>query len=248
MLNLDLTHLLSRDASNFNNREKFVCNLRNWRNIAPEHVVERLENFRSEGSKLYEREDFLWMGIISAATTVQGVKSNEYMTRNSNVDARSFSSFLKANDRDAYTKNLIGAKSDSNEIGSLEKLKKMQISLKSLTTRDEKIDALKKSRLKGFGPKYARNFWMDFCDPEFVDGTFALDSRLQKFIAVVWPHFDSKEGKKLIGAAVGDENLYGKIEYAMNEIAKEAGVTSWDMDRLLFLLLENEEGLPAFLK
>ena len=152
-----------------------------------------------------------------------------------------------------------GPKSDSNfrvkrivesfnEIGSLEKLKKMQIDLKSLPTRDEKIDALKKSKLKGFGPKYTRNFWMDFCDPEFVDGTFALDSRLQKFMAVVWPHFDSEEGKKLIGAAVGDENLYRKIENAMNNIAKEADVISWDMDRLLFLLLENKELLPAFLK
>ena len=198
------------------------------------------------------------MGVISAATTVQGVKSREYMIANFDVEAWSFGSFLKEKARVAYTKNLIGAKSDSNfrvkrivesfnEIGSLENLKKMQIDFKTLRTRDEKIDALKKSKLKGFGPKYARNFWMDFCDPEFVDGTFALDSRLQKFIAVVWPHFDSAEGKKLIGAAVGDENLYRKIEIAMNNIAKEADVISWEMDRLLFLLLENKKLLPAFL-
>ncbi len=141
MLNLSLTHLLSRDASDIEKREKFVRNLRNWREIAPEHVVERLEHFKSEGQKLYEREDFLWMGVISAATTVQGVKSHEYMARNFDFEARSFSSFLKENDRNAYTRTLIGAKSESNfrvirivesfnEIGSLEKLKKMQIDLK----------------------------------------------------------------------------------------------------------------------
>ena len=69
----------------------------------------------------------------------------------------------------------------------------------------------------GIGDKYGRNIWMDLCDPDFRD-SIAIDVRLQK----MYP---------LLGVPTKNYEL---AEAAMLDIASEAGLTGWELDRLLF--------------
>lgn len=75
------------------------------------------------------------------------------------------------------------------------------------------------SAFDGVGPKYARNIMMDVHHPSFRQGFFAIDSRIQKLLPVL-----GYEGTK----------QYGAMEGFLNQLADDAGVDGWDLDRLLY--------------
>jgi hypothetical protein len=81
--------------------------------------------------------------------------------------------------------------------------------------KEAKINLLK--RFHGIGPKYARNIWMTVYDPDFHD-TVAVDLRIKKITKALGYSFETFEE---------EENFY-------QDIAKEAGLSSWELDRLLY--------------
>lgn len=69
----------------------------------------------------------------------------------------------------------------------------------------------------GIGDKYARNVWMDVYHPDFQD-TIAVDLRIKKITKSLGYSFRTYEEEK---------RLY-------QGIAKEAGMSGWEVDRLLY--------------
>lgn len=72
-------------------------------------------------------------------------------------------------------------------------------------------------QFKGIGDKYARNIWMDARHPDFRDKV-ALDQRIRGITDLLGKDFESYEA---------EEAFY-------LEIAEEAGLTGWELDRLLY--------------
>ena len=70
---------------------------------------------------------------------------------------------------------------------------------------------------KGIGPKYARNIMMDVYHPEFRD-SIAIDVRIKGISTVLGVSFSSYEEEEAFYLAV----------------AQEAGLSGWELDRILF--------------
>lgn len=80
---------------------------------------------------------------------------------------------------------------------------------------EAKIEFVK--RFKGIRDKYGRNFWMDVRHPDF-ENKVALDQRIGNITELLGRQFESYEA---------EEQFY-------LEIAEEAGLTGWELDRLLY--------------
>jgi hypothetical protein len=72
-------------------------------------------------------------------------------------------------------------------------------------------------RFYGIGPKYARNIWMDAYHPDFRD-TIAVDLRIRRITKALGYSFRTYEA---------EERFY-------QDIAKDAGLQGWEVDRLLY--------------
>jgi hypothetical protein len=103
--------------------------------------------------------------------------------------------------------------------GGIEATKKMALAQRG---RDAKISFMR--RFHGIGEKYARNIWMDVYHPDFYD-SIAVDERIKKITDAMGYHFSS----------------YRDHEGFYLDIAKEAGLQGWELDRLLYNF--NEEFL-----
>ena len=84
--------------------------------------------------------------------------------------------------------------------------------------RTRKIAFLK--RFDGIGEKYSRNIWMDMYDPDFYDAV-AIDDRIKKVSAALGVSFKRYE----------DHERY------YQSLAKEVGLQSWELDRVLYWFL-----------
>lgn len=103
---------------------------------------------------------------------------------------------------------------------SADDLLELQRSLASMK-RQACIDLLK--LLPGVGDKIARNMLMDVGHPEFMEGAFALDSRLATWLREITGH----------GHTYGSHDTLW-TEDELNTVAKDCALTSWQMDRLIF--------------
>jgi N-glycosylase/DNA lyase len=101
--------------------------------------------------------------------------------------------------------------------------------------KEAKIAFMK--RFYGIGPKYARNIWMDAYHPDFYD-SIAVDLRIKKITEALSYSFKTFEE---------EERFY-------QDIAKEAGLQGWELDRLLYeytdhflavIAASEEEGLTS---
>ncbi|WP_430253119.1 hypothetical protein [Neorhizobium sp. DAR64872/K0K18] len=78
--------------------------------------------------------------------------------------------------------------------------------------------------IPGISDKYARNLMMDVGHPEFMDGSFALDSRILGFL----------EATTGLGHTYSQTSKTKWTENELVAIAHEAGHTAWEVDRLIF--------------
>lgn len=85
----------------------------------------------------------------------------------------------------------------------------------SLQGREEKIEFL--LQFKGIGNKYARNAWMDLHDTDFIN-SIAVDSNINKIL-------------DKLGLSGKD---YLVQERKLVSIAKAAGMSGWELDRILY--------------
>ena len=98
------------------------------------------------------------------------------------------------------------------EMGGLEEARAKAMASKG---KEAKIAFMK--RFANIGPKYARNIWMGVYDSDFRD-TIAVDSRIKKVTKALGRSFKTYEE---------EERFY-------QDIAKEAGLQGWQVDRLLY--------------
>ena len=94
-------------------------------------------------------------------------------------------------------------------------LKAVSAAAISLPNRKEKIEFL--MQFKGIGNKYARNAWMDLHDTDFIN-SIAVDSNINKILAKL--------------GLSGEDYLVQ--ERKLVSIAKAAGMTGWELDRILY--------------
>ncbi|MCS3629018.1 hypothetical protein GGP53_002897 [Salinibacter ruber] len=87
---------------------------------------------------------------------------------------------------------------------------------------EAKMDFMK--QFKGIGDKYARNIWMDARHPDFRD-RIALDQRIRGITELLGKEFSSYEA---------EESFYLSL-------AEEAGLSGWELDRLLYNFTEHFE-------
>jgi hypothetical protein len=85
----------------------------------------------------------------------------------------------------------------------------------SLGTREAKYRFM--DEFKGIGPKYARNVWMDIYDPLFRDAV-AIDERIKSITTALGYSFKT----------------YDEHEAFYRQIAQDARLEPWEMDRLLY--------------
>ena len=76
-------------------------------------------------------------------------------------------------------------------------------------------------QFKGIGGRYARNIWMDARHPDFRD-RIALDQRIRGITELLGREFGSYEA---------EESFYLSL-------AEEAGLSGWELDRLLYNFTE----------
>ena len=99
--------------------------------------------------------------------------------------------------------------------------------LLSTPGRDEKIKLLKS--FAGVGDKYARNILMDVYHPDFRD-SIAIDARIKGLSKMLELEFER----------------YAEHEQFYLDAAHEAGLSGWELDRLLFnFMREVLEGLKG---
>ena len=191
----------------------------------------RLEKLRRDGRRRREREDFLWHALLTSFSTMGNARGYEGLIENEDLYQQlTFGAFsrLSPEQREKRADDVLRkagvrmparkarwlrtAYETIQDLGGLEAGNKHALCLDG---REAKIQFMK--QFNGVGPKYARNIWMDAYDPDFRQAV-AVDQRLQSIT-------------KKIGFEFED---YDKHEAFYLQIAKEAGLDGWDVDRLLF--------------
>lgn len=262
---LSLAELLQTDTAHQQRRARLV-QLIGSRDQAQElhHQADREWEIAAEER---DSSEFLWRGLVRMHTTVQGVRTwRRFIEREAQLPWDYDSIFaLTAIERKQRFSQLVAenAAADNWRVTGLVNsfallptrydLERRQEFLRALQGAEPKIDffdpPVGRKPFPGFGPKYARNFWLDLGDPDVSQEHFAIDSRLQKIIALVWPYLASLEGRLLIRAALSVRELYQALEVPLREIAVEAQTSPWRADRIMFAIFDspNERDFLQFI-
>jgi hypothetical protein len=208
-------------------RDNLIEALRN----TPRSMREKLDSLKPIGQDLSNRADLVWHMLLQS---MSGMGNNRGYARlilneaNYRKVAWETVKVLPKSKRLAHMKSGLAAATVRMPeqkarwlIDNFEKIEHMGgiegalERMRSLKGRAEKTAFFR--QFTGIGDKYGRNIWMDLCDPDFRDA-IAIDVRLKKMYA-------------LLDIATGD---YARAEQMMLDIAQNAGVTGWELDRLLF--------------
>ena len=190
-----------------------------------------LDNLKRWGQEELERPDFVWHILLQSFATWGGARGHEGLIGNQDNYGRVTFAALSKVDADARPLVL-------EEVFLAAKVRYARVKAKLMSRnydivammggpveatkqalaqdgREAKIAFMK--RFHGIGPKYARNIWMDACLPDFHD-TMAIDLRIRKITEALGYSFKTYEA---------EERFY-------QDIAKEAGLRGWEVDRLLY--------------
>lgn len=209
-------------------RERFVRFLRS----IPDFMRAEIEERKRVGILNRERNDFVWYHLITSLAT----QGNSRGYANLMADARSIErlrfdslgklppserlaaieeTFRSAKIRMAASKaRNLAANYDiiAGKLGGIDSANKQAFAQSDMF--------LKKAffmQFKGIGEKYGRNIWMDVYDVDFRS-SIALDVRLEKVVSLLG----------IDGLSYEDKEEY------LQEIAVEAGVEPWELDRLCY--------------
>ncbi len=192
---------------------------------------EQLSALKEWGTSESQRQDFVWHILLQSFATWGGAKGKEGLIDNrDNYDRVTFDAlsdldtdkrlaalievFRAAKIRYAGMKAKLMARNYDlmAKMGGPVEVKRQALAQEG---KEAKIAFMK--RFHGIGPKYARNIWMDVYHPDFHD-TIAVDLRIKRVTRALGYAFKTfKE----------EEQFY-------QEIAEEAGLEGWELDRLLY--------------
>jgi thermostable 8-oxoguanine DNA glycosylase len=199
-------------------------------------VKSKLENLKAE-SKRKKKPYFIWDEILGSLSSWGNSRGGEEFNKNKKIKASvSWLALSKLISSEERTKRILktlksakvrwAPKKSDYLIRNYDLIKKLggpkRLSRKILncTNKEEAILILR--WFDGIGEKYARNLMMDICHPLFRNSV-ALDSRIKKI---------SKRLKLKFKDYQSEENFYLST-------AKKAGISGWELDRILYWF--NEE-------
>ncbi len=202
--------------------------------ITPE-MQKKLEGLKRWGADKLEQPDFVWDALLRSFATWGGTRGYPGLIENQDnyrqVTFDALSKLDSDDDRAAVILKVFPAAKINrpymkaplmtsnyvlvDKMGRLEGAKSQALSQNG---KDRKVAFMK--RFKGIGDKYGRNIWMDVYDPDFHDA-IAVDSRIQEVTKALGYSFEDRE--------------YDKHERFYQDIAKEAGLQGWALDRLLYI-------------
>jgi hypothetical protein len=195
-----------------------------------------LRQRKAEGRRLGQREDLVWQLLLQSFATMGNSRGWTGLFGNSNlVKQVSFSTlrrwrgaarrlriemvFRKARIRMPAQKAAWLA-SNFETIERAGGIKVVTRHALSLATREEKYRFM--DAFEGIGAKYARNVWMDIYDPLFRDAV-AIDERIKSITATLGYSF----------------RTYDEHERFYQELASDARLEPWELDRLLYEFKEH---------
>jgi hypothetical protein len=200
------------------------------KHITPE-MRKYLSNQKEWGKDELERPDFVWHILLQSFATWGTARGHEGLIENldnyrrvtfealSKLDAQERlrvleDVFLAAMVRYGVMKAKLMARNYDlvAKMGGPEEATRQAFSQDG---KEAKIAFMK--RFYGIGPKYARNIWMDAYHPDFRD-SIAVDLRIRKITKALGYSFKTYEE---------EERFY-------QDIAKEADLQAWEVDRLLY--------------
>ena len=207
------------------------------RNQTPE-MTERLEELKAIGERNLRRDDFFWHHLLTSFATMGNTRGYEGLieddTNYSEVTFDALSEVLDFKRTEHLERVLSRAKVRMPSVKARRLDKNFRMVKEMGGPLEAKQEALRQEgkeakiafmkRFIGIGPKYARNIWMDVYHPEFRD-TIAIDERIKSITRLLEYEFESYEDH---------ESFY-------QEIAEEAGLEAWEVDRLLYNFKEHFE-------
>ena len=186
----------------------------------------------------WERDDFIWDALLLSFSTWGGSRGDELRNdpqvtfdalsacRNTSQREKRMSDALAAAGVRWATKKTPLLLENFQMIVDHGGPVAVKAQLNSKDGCDEKIKFLR--RFRGVGPKYARNMMMDVYHPDSWE-SIAVDTRVQHVLDAT-------------GLAFRD---YGEKEKFLLEVAHEAGLNGWQLDRLIY---NSNEAVLAALK
>ena len=194
-------------------------------------MQQKLDESRKRGRSFRQRPDLVWFLLLKSMATmgssrgyagliqdkkVLGSVSYQALAQldESNRLGRLSQAMRKAKVRmpDRKAKWLADNFIKIEEMGGVEAVTRRALALRC---REEKLAFMKQFR--GIGEKYGRNVWMDLYDPEFRS-SIAVDERIKKMTTELGYSFKS----------------YGEHEAFYKELAEEAQLEPWALDRLIY--------------
>ncbi len=200
------------------------------KHITPE-MWEQLRGQKERGIGESKRHDFVWHILLQSFATWGGARGHEGLIGNrENYDRVTFDA-LSELDTGKRLATLIEVFRAAKIRYSGMKAKLMARNYDLMARMGGPVEAKRQAlaqegkeakivfmkRFHGIGPKYARNIWMDVYHPDFHD-TIAVDLRIKKITKALGYSFKTYEE---------EERFY-------QEIADEAGLQGWEVDRLLY--------------
>lgn len=202
------------------------------KHLTPE-MRERLNILKEEGSRELARPDFVWHLLLQSFATWGGTRGHIGLIGNqANYSRVTFGalSILDANERLGVISEVFQAAKINRpyskaplmtrnydivaEMGGPEEAKR-----KALAQEGTRAKIAFMERFHGIGPKFARNIWMDAYHPDFRD-TIAIDDRIKRVTTALGYSFGPNE--------------YEQHERFYQDIAREAWLQGWELDRLLY--------------
>jgi len=191
-----------------------------------------------EGYRELDRDDFVWHFLLQSFSTMGrssgwkgliGNKDNynqityEALSKLNHAAREKTVKFVcraaKVRMPDKKAEYILGCYDLVTKLGGLKSTKSM---LLAEPGREEKIKFLK--QFPGIGPKYARNIMMDVYHEDFRD-SIAIDARI-----------------KAISEALGlSFKKYEEHEQFFLDVASKAGLSGWELDRLMYNFREDFE-------
>lgn len=201
---------------------------------------------KMRANELAARDDVLWYLLLQSMSTLQSSAGHQHIFPGAGKEPLpqiTYAALKKLSEErreevltDAFAKVRYGTIKGIRLASNFEMIERMgglgeaTRIMRALRGADAKKSWVR--RFHGIGEKYARNFWMDIRDADFND-SIAVDSRLMS-----------------VGKILGmDDTEYCGQERFFLGLAKEAGISGWEADRLIYgfreeLLREAEIPVP----
>lgn len=200
------------------------------RDLTPE-MEETLRRNKEEGREEQDRPDFVWHFLLQSFATMGNSRGWDGLIGNpENYNRVTFEALRELDHLErlkALNEVLRAAKVRMPgkkaawlnlnyemiaEIGGPE-----ETTRRALAQGDKEAKIAYMKRFHGIGDKYARNIWMDVYHPDFRDA-IAVDERIKRITQALGYSFKT----------------YAEHERFYQEIAREAGLEGWEVDRLLY--------------